>query len=272
MKAVSKTIIACAVAAASMFATSAGAATFNPFTVTPTGPFVSTPFQADKITGNYNEIATFNADGTFNVSLYFKAGQFVTGGGTVGLDAVTTGLGFDYGLYATYTAAGTVTSSGGKTTFTFTPGTGTLNLYLDNDVNTTANAPANGSSPFTFNNTSDDVLLASGIPLSGLGTLDPSLSTCGSGTGGGSGINCGSFGSATTFALSADGKTFFTAPNPFYDLSFQSGQLNNFTPSGTQNINGSLDVVFGRVPEPASVGLLGLGMLALGFSRRRKQS
>jgi hypothetical protein len=268
---VKKSILACSVAAASLFAgASASAATFNPFVVDPTGPAVNAPFTADKITGNYTEVATFNSDGTFNVSLYWNAGQFVTGGGNVGLPAITTGLGFDYGVYAVYTASGVVGGSGSATTFTFLPGTGTLSLYLDDNVNTVVAAggtPTTGTGAFTFNGTSDDILLATGNPLSGLGTLDPTLSTCGS-----NGINCGSFGTSSTFDLTAAGTAFFVAPNPFYSLSFQSGQLNNFSPTGTQVINGSLDVVFSNdVPEPASLGLLGLGLLGLGFARRRKQ-
>jgi len=267
---VSKSIIACSIAAASVFAgAAANAATFNPFTVDPTGPSVNAPFTADKITGNYTEVATFNTDGTFNVSLYWSAGQFVTNGGNTALQSNQTGLGFDYGLYAVYTASGTVgTAANGATTFTFLPGSGSLSMYLDDNVNTVANGnPTNGSTAFSLNNTSDDILLATGNPMSGLGTLDPSLSTCGS-----NGINCGSFGSSTTFDLTGAGSAFFVAPNPFYAMSFQSGQLNNFTPTGTQIINGSLDVVFSNeVPEPASLGLLGLGLLGLGFARSRKQ-
>jgi len=253
MNAVSKTIIACSIAAASVFSTAAVAAPFNEFTVDPINSNKAN-FVADKITGNYTEQATFNADGTFNVSLVWTAGQFVGNGGNTAYGPRVTGLGSDYGLFATYTASGTYSVAGGITTFNFLPNSGNLNLFLE-DYDTETN-----------------ILLASGDPMSGEGTLNPGLSTC-SATGG---INCGSFGASSTFELTAAGSGFFVAPNPFYTMTFQSGQLNNFNPTGTQTINGSLDVVFstlpdGEVPEPASVGLLGLGMLGLYAARRRNK-
>ena len=267
MKFVSKTILACAVAAASMFAaTAAQAVVYNPFTVDPTGP--SANFTADKITGNYTEIATFNPDGTFSVSLMWDAGQFVTNNGNTAIKAGVTGLGVNYGIYALYTASGTVSTSGSVTSFTFAPGTGSFKFVLDANNNTTATAPTTGSGAFALANASDDIVLANGAAISGLGQLNSALPTCGDLNG----LNCGSFGSTTSFNLTADGKNFFIAPNPFYGLSFQSGQLNNFSFSGTQVINGSLDVAFRDVPEPASLGLLGLGLLGLGFVRGRKQS
>lgn len=268
----SKTVLACSVAAASLFAASVAHADpiFNQFTVQHIEGAVTTTFDADKMTGQYNEVISFNGVGGFDVSLFWRAGQFVTNGGNDTVETLVSRLGVDYGLYATYTAKGIVSTNGiGQTTFTFTPGSGTLNLFLDESTNTTKINPANGTLPFVLSNTADDVLIATGDPLSGAGNLDPNLPTCGPGKG----INCGSFGSTTSFALTAPGMGFFIAPNPFYDLSFQSGQLNNFLLSGTQTINGSLDVTFGRVPEPSTTALLGLGLLGLGFTaRRRKQS
>ena len=276
-----KTVLAVALAAGmGLGGTSAMALVLNPFTVNEgsvpgAGPNIIT--NAGGFSGAYTEIATFDGAGNFSTSIKWTAGSIYDTSNTVIGSQLNYPIGTTgYGMYGLFVAGGTYVTVAGVTTFTFNPG-GSLGLYIDPDRNTDlTTAPANGSTAWTPGGvTTDDYQVASGAALGGTGSLNPFLSTCNNPLNpGGVGNFCGSFGVNTSFDLTnPNGPLYFTSPSPFYNLSFNSGQLKSFDVAGTQEISGSLDVNFARatVPEPGTIALLGFGLLGMCMAKRGRK-
>lgn len=207
---------------------------------------------ADKINGEYTEVITFGAGGTFVSTAFGEMTQLVNNNLASRLGAVPGFTGTAYGMYALFTASGTVTPGG-----VFTGITGTVDLYIDGKADTTNIAPATGAGSFTLGNTSDDYKIAFADSVYfGYGQVVP-------GVGGFFDIRF------DDVALTAAGMGYFIDPNPFYVRATLDGDLDDFALTGTQTIVGDVSVEF-AVPEPGSLALVGLALLGLGTARRRK--
>jgi len=185
-----------------------------------------------------------------------------------GANALITQLGSfgsnGYNMYAVFSSSGALTGTG------FNGLAGSFSLYIDVNQDTTLALPGTGTGSVAIGNAIDDYQIAFATNLiSGLGVV---------GTPGAFDLIFNDFTLTTGdnnagTAGTQNGDLYFTEPRPFHLLVQTNGDFDKFPtvpgPGTYSNITGDISAVF-KVPEPGSLAMLGLGLLGLGMSRRRK--
>jgi hypothetical protein len=257
--------IAKAVAAVALIAGAipAFAQTAPVFTIAPSAVgSASGNFQANQISGTSSELLHTTATGHYG-SGWLNIGSFALNGVTV----PKTGLTNDYNLYVTFDLTDTYragTGSGINTPDSVNDLTSlNFKFYADTNFNNTYTAAnAKTSTEATVSGTGDDILLGYGSLIKGVAGFNELL---------GAHLN-----STQTFNVTTIGSQFFAAPHPFYNIAFD--EFNNTSQGASVNGNlvainqasGSIDFNGNAVPEPESLALLGLGMLSLFATTRRR--